>query len=552
MLKYLYISNYALIDRLEINFESGFTTITGETGAGKSIILGALMLILGKRADTTVLQNKDQKCVIEGKFDISKTDNKVFFQQNDLDYEDITIIRREISPSGKSRAFINDTPVNLNQLKELTSTLIDIHSQHQNIQLNQTAFQLSLIDGFSKNGQLLETYKNTYKNFKKSGSKLENLKELRARQQKDQDYYNFQFNEINDADFSPDETKILEDDLNTLGNAEKIQEILSKLEYLLYENERSIYNLLNEVKKEMENISSLNTTIESIRQRLESLSIEIKDIYDESNNFSSSVSTDDKRLEEVNSRLLLLQKLLNKHQVNDVIELNQVRDQFDSYLQNIDTAENEINDLENEVQELNGKLSELAKELTDIRKEQIPYVEKEVIILLQSLGMPNARFSIKHQILENFNEFGKDQFEWLFSANKGSELSPVSSVASGGEISRLILSIKYLQTGTNVLPTIIFDEIDTGISGEIAIKTAHILKKLSLKHQVLSITHLPQIAASGDQQYIVYKDAGGPVTYTRIKPLHPDERTLEIAKMLSGDNAGEAALNTAKEMLRSG
>lgn len=551
MLKRLEISNYALIDNLDISFSSELNILTGETGAGKSIILGALSLILGQRADSKYFFNQQKKCVIEGTFQVSGFHLQDFFKENDLDYELDTVLRREISADGKSRSFINDTPVNLTTLKQLGEKLIDVHSQHATLEINDEGFQLLVVDTIAGNEKLLGQYTATYKAYKQRLADLKELISESEQSKSDLDYFQFQFDELNKASLSADEQSSLEQELDKLTHAEEIKRSLLVAGAALSEGDASALTLLKEAVSNLSTAQKYNPEVAGLSDRLNSALIEIKDITSEIEHLEQKSLVDLPRLEEVNLRLDLIYSLQKKHRVGSNSELLEILESLSEKLNNILFADDDILKLTAEVDELHHQLTELSEELHNKRIAVIPEIEESVKNRLQEVGMPNAVLSISSERLEQnkFDASGTDKIRFLFSANKGQSLMPMNKVASGGELSRLMLSIKSIIAVHTALPTIIFDEIDTGISGEVALKVGTIMEKLSKNMQVVAITHLPQIAARGNAHYTVYKDEKSDVTHTNIRLLTKEERVLELAKMLSGNDPGESAILNAKELL---
>ena len=549
MLSRLRIQNYILIKELEADFHSRMTTITGETGTGKSIILGALGLIVGNRADASSLLDENKKCIIEGTFNIKKYDLKKFFDKHELDWEEESILRREIAPGGKSRAFINDTPVTLNIIKELGEKLIDIHSQHQTLRLSSSAFQIALLDSNINHREILEEYSGIFSSYKKINRGLGELKETEARSKKEYDYNLFQLNEIDAIQLQTGEIQKLEDELSILSNAETIQFNLQQATFILSDDEQSILNRLRELKKSFNNISSLNPRLKAISERLDGVLIEGKDLNSEIEDFLDSVSVDNERMEEVSSRIQTINHLLTKHQLKSEIELNNYAEDLRSKVSRVESISEDIARLEKEQDKLLKRANELANTISSNRKKAIPGLEKNLVTLLKQVGIPEAQVLIKLEPSEILNDTGKDRIDILFSANKGSKPDSINNVASGGELSRLMLCFKYVLADSIFLPTIIFDEIDTGISGEVAIQVGNMIKKLAARHQVMCITHLPQIAAMGDHHFLVYKKSGKDITQTHIRELNPDERIDEIAKMLSGNKPSSTAVESARELL---
>ena len=549
MLRKLSVKNYALIDELDIDFFSGLSIITGETGSGKSILLGAMALILGQRADTSVLQDKTRKCIVEGEFDISGYDMDYFFSENELDYDDISIIRREISESGKSRAFINDTPVNLNILKDLGIRLVDIHSQHHNLMLSENRFQLDVMDVISGNGPILESY---HKRFSEYVSALDHFNSLSAKAEKataDLDYFRFQLDQLNAAGLVAGEQQELEDELQVLTHAGEIREALSLSCSVFDGDDNSMLTLLKDIQLRLGRIEPFFPKISGLNQRLQSSVIELKDISDELRGLESETDFDPRRIDYVSERLDLIYSLQQKHHVSTVDELTALRDDLQRKVEEINNYEFSIEEAGKKLEQSTKDLETVSHELSDSRIRAIPLLEEHVVTLLRQLGIPNARFVVEHKKL---NDFAKDGIDWIifmFSANRQSPPMELSRVASGGEISRVMLSLKSLVAKTKALPTIIFDEIDSGVSGEVAGKVGNIMKNMSGHMQVINITHLPQIAGKGDRQFLVYKEDIANATHTRIRLLDSEERVREIARMLSSDGLSEAAIVNARELL---
>ena len=550
MLSRLKIQNYALINDIEIELSNGFIVITGETGAGKSILLGALGLILGNRVDNTIFRNSEKKCIIEGGFTIN-TDYQEFFVQNDLDFSISSIIRREIYPDGRSRAFINDTPVQINILKELSEKIIDIHSQHQTIRLNDSSFQLAILDTFAHNSNLLNNYKLIFKEFKLLSKKIVDLQSKEAKAKTDLDYISFQLNEIDKAELVADEDKKLEEELVILTNADKIQSTMALIQSLLYDDEESVNNKISEIVRQLAAISNFSPELEENHARLANIIPEIRDIYNVLAAFQGSVDTDQQKLETVSNRLSLINHLLVKHQLSTVSDLISYANDLRSKLHNISSLENEIKSLTKQSDELFTQLINLADQISLNRNNSAAPICEELVNLLKAVGMKNAciSFDLLKMDYSELNEFGRDRLNILFSSNKGTPLLPINKVASGGELSRLMLCLKYILTESALLPTIIFDEIDMGISGEIAIQVGRMIRKLSNNHQVICITHLPQIAAMSEQHLMVYKTTDEHTTSTRIKYLPENDRVIEIAKMIGGDHPSETHLNTSRQLI---
>jgi len=549
MITHLSISNYALIRKLDINFSNGLSVITGETGAGKSILLGALSLILGNRADSQILLDKTKKCVIEGTFNIKDYNLIPFFKENDLDYDDNTLLRREINKSGKSRAFINDTPVNLNLIKELGDKLVNIHSQNKTVTLNNSDFQLAVVDSYVNKNDVLKQYRLGFKNYSEKKKKLNGLIEKENKSKSDQDYFQFQFDELEKANLDPDEFNNIEKELELLNHHEEIKTNLAGISQILDNKELNIISQLNEALSLIKNISEYNNDFENFHKRVESNLIDLRDLSSEIESIGESIIYDPKRITELNNNIDIVFHLQQKHRVNSVNKLIAIKDNLSEKLNEISSLENEINSLKKEISLIETELTKLAKLISLSRGEAIPKIEKNITELLVELGMPDGRFKVEQIKFNELTIDGFDKVKFLFNANKGGTLSDMSKIASGGELSRLMLSIKSLISQKNLLPTIIFDEIDSGVSGNIANKVGVILKKISQTMQVIAITHLPQIAGMGDFHYLVFKDSEKEITESRIKLISADERINEIAKMLSGSKISEIALQNAKELL---
>ena len=549
MITHLSISNYALIRKLDINFSNGLSVITGETGAGKSILLGALSLILGNRADSQILLDKTKKCVIEGTFNIKDYNLIPFFKENDLDYDDNTLLRREINKSGKSRAFINDTPVNLNLIKELGDKLVNIHSQNKTVTLNNSDFQLAVVDSYVNKNDVLKQYRLGFKNYSEKKKKLNGLIEKENKSKSDQDYFQFQFDELEKANLDPDEFNNIEKELELLNHHEEIKTNLAGISQILDNKELNIISQLNEALSLIKNISEYNNDFENFHKRVESNLIDLRDLSSEIESIGESIIYDPKRITELNNNIDIVFHLQQKHRVNSVNKLIAIKDNLSEKLNEISSLENEINNLKKEISVIEIELTKLAKLISLSRGEAIPKIEKNITELLVELGMPDGRFKVEQIKFNELTIDGFDKVKFLFNANKGGTLSDMSKIASGGELSRLMLSIKSLISQKNLLPTIIFDEIDSGVSGNIANKVGVILKKISQTMQVIAITHLPQIAGMGDFHYLVFKDSEKEITESRIKLISADERINEIAKMLSGSKISEIALQNAKELL---
>lgn len=549
MIQSLSINNFALIEKLNIDFSSGFSIITGETGAGKSILLGALGLVLGKRADSTSLKNKEEKCFIEAHFQISNYNLKSFFESNDLDYEEITILRREILPSGKSRAFINDTPVNLQELQDLSEYLIDIHSQHQTQELSENEYQFQIIDAVASNHSLLESYGVSLKQYKKDQLELQSLKNQLQNLIKEEDYTTFLLKELQSISLQSMDQLDMETQFEQLNNVEFIKENLNKSLLLANEEQYGILHNLNELKICLNKIITFSPNYRSIFDRVETVYIELKDSIDELSQKEEDLIHDPEKLHELNQQLQLLYSLQKKHQVTTISELQQIQTQLEAQVHAYAAIENSIEKIENQLNSTSIILDDLANLIHENRKNAIPILAEKWIEILSQLGMPNVRFQIELNQISNYFMNGKDELQFLFSANKGSDFGLLKKVASGGELSRIMLATKAILSTYSKLPTIIFDEIDTGVSGEIANKMSEIMKKMSHSMQVIAITHLPQIAAKGDAHFKVFKSVFDEQTNTEMKILNNDERILEIAQMLSGIDVSESALNHAKTLL---
>jgi DNA repair protein RecN (Recombination protein N) len=549
MIQSLSINNFALIEKLNIDFSSGFSIITGETGAGKSILLGALGMVLGKRADLSSLKNKDEKCVIEAHFHISNYNLQDFFSSNDLDYEEITILRREVLPSGKSRAFINDTPVNLQELQDLSAYLIDIHSQHQTQELSENSYQFQIIDAVAGNLEVVQHYRSQLHQYKKDNAKLDSLTVQLQNLRKEEDYNSFLLQELQSIALKSLDQIELEQQFEELNNVEFIKENLSKVLVLAHDEQYGITNILGEMKTTLQKVSGFSEFFQIIFERLDSLSIELKDCLQELSKRESDLIDDPQRLQKIKEELQLLYALQKKHQVNSVSELLAIQSALESQANSYAEIEKNILDLESKISETAINLDDLANQIHLKRVEAVPILTTKWTEILSLLGMPNARFQIELKAGKVYFSNGKDEIEFLFSANKGSNFGLLKKVASGGELSRIMLATKAILSNYSNLPTIIFDEIDTGVSGEIANKMSEIMKQMSKAMQVMAITHLPQIAAKGDAHFKVYKTVKKEQTLTEIKQLNAEERILEIAQMLSGIEVTDSALNHAKSLL---
>nr|WP_315153730.1 DNA repair protein RecN [uncultured Flavobacterium sp.] len=549
MITSLSIKNFALIDQLAIDFTNGLSIITGETGAGKSIILGALGLVLGKRADLSSLKNADEKCVIEAHFEISKYNLLPFFEANDLDYEAETIIRREILPSGKSRAFINDSPVNLQELQELSLFLIDIHSQQQTQELSEEEVQFKIIDAIADNKNELATYQEVLKKFRASKTQLAALQKKQGESLKEQEYHSFLLEELWSAKLIEGEQEQLEEDFERLNNVETIKEAIDKTLLIANEEEIGALHHLKEIKSALQRIAPFGSKYQELLERINSVIIEFDDISLELNQQAEQLLNDPEKLEYTNQKLQLIYTLQKKHQVKTVAELLAIQNELDQSLVSISNLESEIEKLNELITKNEEELDALAQLIHEKRVQAIPVLTEKMIQILDKLGMPNVRFKIDLKLVATYFSNGKEELQFLFSANKGGDFGLLKKVASGGEMSRIMLAVKAILAQYSKLPTLIFDEIDTGVSGEIAIRMGEIMKQMSANMQVFAITHLPQIAAKGDSHFKVAKTTVGELTTSELKLLTEDERVLEIAQMLSGTVVSESALNHAKALL---
>jgi DNA repair protein RecN (Recombination protein N) len=549
MITSLSIENFALIEKLSVRFSDGFSVITGETGAGKSILLGALGLVLGKRADLSSLKNKEEKCIIEAIFKIKEYNLKSFFVENDLDYEEETIIRREILPSGKSRAFINDTPVNLNELQVLSNYLIDIHSQHQTQELSDDGVQFQIIDSVASNFDIITQYGLKYKDLKKLNSDLKSKKEALGSILKEQDYNTFLLEELLAANLKVDEQEELESQYEKLNNVEFIKESIDKSLLIANEDQIGILNNLKEIKLSFQKIAGFSQEYNALFERISSVLIEFDDIEKELTNLSETLYSNPEELATINEKLQLIYSLQKKHQVNSVAELLDIQNDLDNKVVSVTTLESEISKIENFIGQHTNELNSIAEEIHNKREKAIPVLTNKLSLILDKLGMSNARFNIQLISKEEFFINGKDEIQFLFSANKGSDFGLLKKVASGGEMSRIMLAVKSVLSEYSKLPTIIFDEIDTGVSGEIAHKMGEIMKDMSANMQVFAITHLPQIAGKGKAHFKVFKVIKESQTQSELKLLNSEERVVEIAQMLSGSTISDSALNHAKELL---
>lgn len=549
MITTLSIKNYALIEKLTIDFSKGFSIITGETGAGKSIILGALGLVLGKRADLTSLKNKEEKCVIEAHFEISKYNLLSFFEANDLDYEDETIIRREILPSGKSRAFINDSPVNLQELQELSLFLIDIHSQHQTQELSEEKVQFEIIDAIADNQEPILDYQMLLKSYKSDKTKLNSLLKKQAESAKEQEYNTFLLDELVTAQLKSGEQETLETDFEKLNNVEIIKESIDKSLAIANEEQIGVMHNLTEIKTSLQKIASFSPEYNALLERITSVAIEFDDISGELNRYAEKLFNDPEQLELINQKLQLIYTLQKKHQVATVDELIEIQAKLENSVMELGNREEEISALTDSIQQKTNTLDALSDGIHKKRVDAIPVLTQKLITILETLGMPNVRFKMEVTSTSSYFENGKDELQFLFSANKGTDFGLLKKVASGGEMSRIMLAVKAILAQYSKLPTLIFDEIDTGVSGEIANRMGEIMKEMSQTMQIFAITHLPQIASKGMAHFKVSKSTVGEDTQSELKLLSNEERVIEIAQMLSGNVITDSALNHAKALL---
>jgi DNA repair protein RecN (Recombination protein N) len=549
MIHSLYIRNYVLIDQLEMNFSDGFTTITGETGAGKSILMGALGLILGNRVDTSVLKLKSTKCVVEGTFH-PDLEVQVVFEKNDLDFEPVTTLRREITPAGKSRAFINDTPVNLQIMKEVGSRMVDIHSQHHNLQLNDHLYQLEVIDHYAATGDELSAYRAYYREYSELIRQLQLVKEDRARLREEMDLMQHQFGELDSAGLKQGEMETLEEDLQRAEHAEEIRNVFYLASDMLSADSTGVLDRLKELGGQLKKISPYSGASRELAERLEAVYIELKDMGSEVFSQAEKADIEPGRLEKLQERLNLLYSLMQKHRVRDLEGLIGIRDHLAVKLEELSLSGDTIEKLEMKQQQLIAEMNRSAQSLHQIRSNAAEEMQSKVVGLLKQLGIPNARFKIQIERLKEFGPSGLDDIRFLFSANKQVSLEEISRVASGGEISRLMLCVKSLVSDSKGLPTLIFDEIDAGVGGEIADRVGGIMAQLAAGRQVMAITHLPQVASRGTDHFVVFKEDTEDATFTRIKKLEQEERVTEIARMLSGTEVTDAALSNARVLLR--
>ena len=549
MLASISIKNYALINELHIDFSSGLSIFTGETGAGKSILLGALGLVLGNRADSSTLKNTTRKCIVEAILSVEKYNLQDFFETKDIDYEINTIIRREILPSGKSRAFVNDTPVTLSVLTALRSKLIDIHSQHQTLQVSDQQFQFQLLDTFANNESKLASYQRGLAQYTSEKKRLEEIQQAQREANLQYDYNSHLYNELLEANLVEDEQEVLEEKLEKINNVEEIKQNLSEVLQLTTDDTIGIQNLLYSLENKLTKIAPYSKEYQELSERISSVKIELDDIVSELESANEQVDFNPLEATQLNDRLQLIYNLQKKHYVNSISALLIILEELSIKVSTVENAEQRLLDQETIVTEIANKLDAIALKISEARKRIIPTVSKQLEAILDNLGMSHARFQIQNTLAENYYKNGKDVLSFLFSANKGGQFGELKKVASGGELSRIMLAIKKVLSENSQLPTIIFDEIDSGVSGEISNKMAHIMSQMSQQMQVITITHLPQIAAKGNQHYKVYKEELNNTTTTSLKQLSEDERIVEIAEMLSGKNISDSALTHARELL---
>ena len=549
MLRNLTIDNYALIDRLDIDFDDGLSVITGETGAGKSIILGALSLVLGSRADSKVALDASSKCVVEATFDVEPYRLEALFDELDVDYSASTIVRREILPNGKSRAFVNDTPVGLQQLRTLTSRLIDIHSQHENLMLSNTDFQLDIVDTLADTADDLHKYSDLFNRYRDTRQQLRSLRDESDRFLVEKDYIEHQLSELVAANLVDGEQQSLEEEQNLINHSQEVIETLSAIMASLDGEESGVLSLLKSASTHIGRLEKYINRASEFADRINSSFVELKDIASELSAIIESTEFSEERKHFIDDRLNLIYSLQQKHRVSSVTHLLDIQDDFVRRLDLIENFDDRISSLQKQIDELEKQLSAAAEHLSERRRAVGSLIEQKTETMLHELGMPNGRFEVSFSVTHDFTSRGRDKIEFLFSANKNRSLQPVAEIASGGEISRLMLVIKSLVAASQALPTIIFDEIDTGISGEIARKMGEIMQTMSASMQVVAITHLPQIASKGKTHYKVFKDESGETTQTRIACLTADERIVEIAEMIAGKNPSRSALDSARELL---
>lgn len=549
MITTLAIKNYALIEDIRVDFNSGLTIITGETGAGKSILLGALALVLGKRADISSVKDASKKCVIEAEFSIKNYNLQTVFEENDLDYETNTIIRREILPGGKSRAFVNDTPVALTQLQSLGVHLVDIHSQHETLELSSESFQMEVIDTLANNKELLQQYTSQLQKFTQASATLSNLNNSKTEASKELEYNTFLYNELIEVGLKEINQQELEETYETLNNTEEIQELLSKTLQLFSKEQIGTLETAKEIRLILAKLKNFSTEFSEYWERLNSVVIEMEDLFESMESSATAIEADPEKLFEINQKLQALYKLQQKHSVATVEELLQIQNDLEEKIDNTANLEERILQLEKEVVLLKEANLKIAQEIHENRKKIIPSLKEQLETILKELGLSNAQFKFQLEASKDFRKNGTDSLELLFTANKGLAFGPLKKIASGGELSRIMLAVKAVLAKYKKLPTIIFDEIDTGVSGEIAAKMANIMNEMSVNTQMFSITHLPQIAAKGEHHLKVYKEDVENVTVTRLKNLTEEERIMEIAQMIGGKTVTNSAVVHAKELL---
>ncbi len=549
MLKKLCIRNYALIEEVIMDFSNGMSVITGETGSGKSIMLGGLSLVLGERADLKLIKDSGKKCVVEAEFDLSNLSIKKFFEQNDLDYEVLSILRREINPAGKSRVFVNDTPVSLSVLKDLGEKLVDIHSQHQTISLNSSSEQLCVVDAIVNQSKLLEDYQIAYVNFSKCREELEDAKAVANQDKKDFDYFNFQLEELNQFDLENIDFEAIEEELNLLENADAIKHSLTNSLMLLSGGDSSVSGSILQLESSLSKIASSNNKLHEIAERVKSVSIEVSDVEDELNRVNDSLEFDPNKVEEYRGVVNGVNQLLQKHQVATTKQLIEIKRNLQSKVENLANLDFRLEELAIALTEKESKARHVGEKISKLRARAAAELEKRTQAILQQLAMPNA--ALKVELTEQFglHSSGLDAIKFLFKTNKGGNFGPLGKIASGGELSRLMLAVKAVASEVKVMPTIILDEIDTGVSGAVADKVGDVMRMMSENMQVLSITHLPQIAGKGKEHFKVLKKVANNATTTHVEKLEPEARLLEIATMISGEQVSEAAMQNARELL---
>lgn len=550
MLSKLDIQNYAIIQQVSLEFDNGLNIITGETGAGKSILIGALGLCLGDRADTKILYNEESKCIVEASFDLSAYQLEKLFEDLDLDYEELTIIRREISPNGKSRAFVNDTPVTLETLRQITENLVNLTSQNETQQLNRESYQLAVLDATAGHETLLEDYKQRYRKFKQLEKRLKTLEENQAKLDQDYDYNQFQLQEIEDAQLEGEILEDLEKELTTLSHAESIKTQLQNLLQLIDESDNSILSMLNEAFYQLKDIQKYSEDIAKLSERIDSSIIELEDLKSEAEDIASNTEYDEERINELSARVNEANRLLKKHQLLSIEELMILRDELQILCSSKEQNTEEIEARQKELQQQEEGLEKAAMALRTSRQKASAQVVEEIQHTLRQIGMPEAVFEVQLSERKDFTLTGKDQVQFLFNANKGFTKQALNKIASGGELSRVLLSIQALLAQKTSLPTLIFDEIDTGISGETAAKVAEVFRKISKNHQLIAITHLPQIAAKAEQHFFIYKNDEREKTETKIATLNDEQHVKAIARMLSGETISEESMNNARSLIK--